>query len=134
MKKILQYLSLPFLALTAFSCTSEPLVFDHEQQAFETRSDMILIEAIMPQASTADEEIYIIGAFNGGESAIGNATYKMTHSTTIASKWGVYLNPSAFQGGKTLADGFTFHSVQQGAERSPLGDPVTHTLTIGPGE
>ena len=134
MKKILQYLSLPFLALTAFSCTSEPLVFDHEQQAFETRSDMILIEAIMPQASTADEEIYIIGAFNGGESAIGNAAYKMTHSTTIASKWGVYLNPSAFQGGKTLADGFTFHSVQQGAERSPLGEPVTHTLSIGPGE
>ena len=134
MKKILQYLSLPFLAMLAYSCTSEPLVFDHEQQAFETRSDMILIEGIMPQASTAEEEIYIIGAFNGGESAIGDAAYKMTHSSTVASKWGVYLNPSSFKDGKTLADGFTFHSVQQGGERSPLGEAVTHTLTIGPGE
>ena len=134
MKKILQYLTLPLAALAAFSCTSEPLSFDHEQQAFETRSDMILIEAIMPQATTAEEEIYIIGAFNGGESAVGNSAYRMTHSTAIASKWGVYLNPSAFQGGNTLADGFTFYSVQQGEERSPLGEKVTHTATIGAGQ
>ena len=132
MKKILRYIA---LGLVASACApTEPLTFDHEQRAFELRNGAILIEGIMPQASMADEEIYIIGAFNGGEAAIGNPEYLMTHSTTIPSKWGVYVDPSHFQGGKTLADGFTFYSVQQGGERSPRNEEVSHRLTVGPGE
>ncbi|MBO4454989.1 MAG: starch-binding protein [Bacteroidales bacterium] len=134
MKKILKYSVLAGLALAAVSCAKEPLVFDHEQQAFDTASDKILIEAIMPQATMADDEIYIIGDFNGGEAAIGNPAYKMLHSGTVPSKWGVYLNPSAFQGGKDLIDGFTFYNVQQGMERSPLGDAVKHTAALYAGQ
>ena len=134
MKRIISFLSIPVLALAA-SCTPElEIQFAHEKQAFETRSNMILLECIMPQASAQDEEIYIIGDFNGGEAAIGNPDYLMTHSDVITSKWGVYLDPSRFQGGKTLADGFTFYSVQQGLERSPKNEDVLHKLSIGAGE
>ena len=134
MKRILTYLTLPVLALVASCVPKEDIEFAHEQRAFELRDNKILVEAIMPQASTFDEEIYIIGAFNGGEAAIGNPDYLMTHSETISSKWGIYLDPSRFQGGKTLADGFTFYSVQQGLERSPLNEDVLHKLSIGTGE
>ena len=134
MKRIISFLSIPVLALAA-SCTPElEIQFAHEKQAFETRSNMILLECIMPQASAQDEEIYIIGDFNGGEAAIGNPDYLMTHSDVITSKWGVYLDPSRFQGGKTLADGFTFYSVQQGLERSPKNEDVLHKLNIGAGQ
>ena len=134
MKKILKYSVLAGLAIASSSCVQDPLEFDHEKQAFETAAGKILIEAIMPQATMADDDIYIIGDFNGREAAVGNAAYKMQHSETIPSKWGVYLDPSSFQGGKSLADGFSFCSVQQGMERSPRGEEVWHRLTIGPGE
>ncbi len=134
---------LPALAVASLSCTkTEEIVFDHELQAFESREGKILIEAIMPQASTADEEIYIVGAFNGyvapeeGEEApeYKNPEFLMERSAVIPQKWGIYLDPSSFVGGKTLADGFTFISVKQGEERGPKGDRVSHTLAIGPGE
>ena len=134
MKRIISYLSIPVLALAASCVQKEEIEFSHEKQAFETRNNMILVEGIMPQASVASEEIYIIGAFNGGEAAIGNPDYLMTHSETITAKWGIYLDPSRFQGGKTLADGFTFYSVQQGIERGPKNEDVLHKLTIGTGE
>ena len=135
MKRIASYLTIPALLLAAASCApKEEIEFAHEAQAFETRSDRILVEAILPQATAADDEVYIIGDFNGGEAAVGNAAYKLTRSSVITAKWGVYLDPSAFQGGKTLADGFTFYNVQQGLERSPKNEDVLHTLTIGPGE
>ena len=134
MKRIISYLSIPVLALAASCVPKEEIVFNHEERAFDTRSNMILVEGIMPQASVASEEIYIIGDFNGGEAAIGNPDYLMTHSDVITSKWGIYLDPTRFQGGKTLADGFTFYSVQQGLERSPKNEDVSHKLTIGTGE
>ena len=135
MKRILSYLTIPALFLAAASCMpKEEIKFAHEEQAFETRSDRILVEAILPQATAADDEVYIIGAFNGNDAAIGNAAYKLTRSTAIPAKWGVYVDPSAFQGGKTLADGFTFYNVQQGLERGPKNEDVSHKLTIGPGE
>ena len=135
MKRILSYLTIPALFLAAASCApKEEIEFAHEAQAFETRSDRILVEAILPQATAADDEVYIIGAFNGNDAAVGNAAYKMTRSTVIPAKWGVYLDPAAFQGGKTLADGFTFYNVQQGLERGPKNEDVSHKLTIGPGE
>ncbi|MBR1570881.1 MAG: starch-binding protein [Bacteroidales bacterium] len=135
MKKILSYLTIPVLAALAASCMQkEPIEFSHEKQAFQTQAGKILVEAILPQATTQDEEVYIIGPFNGEDAAIGNPSYRMTRSETITSKWGVYLDPSTFQGGKTLADGFTFYSVQQGYERSSRNEAVSHTLTIGTGE
>ena len=135
MKRILSYLTIPALFLAAASCAPrEEIQFAHEAQAFDTRSDRILVEAILPQATAADDEVYIIGAFNGGEAAVGNSAYRLTRSVAIPAKWGVYVDPSAFQGGKTLADGFTFFNVQQGIERGPKNEDVSHKLTIGVGE
>ena len=135
MKRILSYLTIPALFLAAAACApKEEIKFAHEEQAFDTRSDRILVEAILPQATAADDEVYIIGAFNGGEAAVGNSAYRLTRSVAIPAKWGVYVDPSAFQGGKTLADGFTFYNVQQGLERSSKNEDVSHTLTIGVGE
>ena len=135
MKRILSYLTIPALFLAAASCAPrEEIQFAHEAQAFDTRSDRILVEAILPQATAADDEVYIIGAFNGGEAAVGNSAYRLTRSVAIPAKWGVYVDPSAFQGGKTLADGFTFFNVQQGLERGPKNEDVSHKLTIGVGE
>ena len=132
MKRIITYFSI--LALAAACSPQLEIEFAHEQQAFETRADRILVEAILPQATAATDEVYIVGAFNGGEAAIGNASYLLTRSESITAKWGVYLDPAAFAGGSTLADGFTFYNVQQGYERSSRNEAVTHTLTIGPGE
>ena len=135
MKRILSYLTIPALFLAAAACApKEEITFAHEEQAFDTRSDRILVEAILPQATAADDEVYIIGAFNGGEAAVGNSAYRLTRSAAIPAKWGVYVDPSAFQGGKTLADGFTFFNVQQGIERGPKNEDVSHILTIGLGE
>ena len=135
MKRIISYLTIPALFLAAASCApKEEIEFAHEAQAFDTRSDRILVEAILPQATAADDEVYIIGAFNGGEAAVGNSAYRLTRSVAIPAKWGVYVDPSAFQGGKTLADGFTFFNVQQGIERGPKNEDVSHKLTIGVGE
>lgn len=134
MKRIISFLTIPALFLAASCVPKEEIEFAHEAQAFDTRSDRILVEAILPQATAADDEVYIIGAFNGNEAAIGNPNYLLTRSVAIPAKWGVYLDPAAFQGGKTLADGFTFYNVQQGLERSPKNEDVTHTLTIGTGE
>ena len=134
MKRFFTYLILPVLALAASCAKTDPVDFAHEQQAFKTLSDKILLEVIMPQASASTDEIYIVGAFNGGEAAIGNASYLMTHSETITSKWGIYLDPAQFQGGKTLADGFTFYNVEQGYERSSRNEAVSHKLTIGAGQ
>jgi len=135
MKRILSYLTIPALFLAAASCMpKEEIEFAHEAQAFDTRSDRILVEAILPQATAADDEVYIIGAFNGGEAAVGNSAYRLTRSVAIPAKWGVYVDPAAFQGGKTLADGFTFYNVQQGIERGPKNEDVLHKLTIGTGE
>ena len=136
MKKLFRYLALPLVAMTALAACDdeEEIVFDHERQAFSTQSGKLLLEVIMPQATAVDEEIYIIGDFNGGEQAIGNPSYLMSHSDVVPQKWGIYIDPNAFQGGRTLRDGFTFYSVQQGLERSPLNEDVSHTTTIGTGE
>ena len=135
MKRVLKYLALSALAVVSASCLNrEELSFRHEEQAFQTQPDKILVEVIMPQASATTDDIYIIGAFNGGEESIGDPVYRMVHSETITSKWGIYVDPSMYVGGKTLADGFTFYSVQQGYERSSKNEPVVHKLTIGPGE
>ena len=133
MKRFLKYLTVPVLALVASCAPQLEIEYAHEARAQPAKDGFILVEGIMPQATAVDEEIYIVGAFNGNEAAIGNASWLMTHSETITSKWTIYLDPAKCTGG-TLADGFTFYSVQQGYERSSRNEPVLHTLTIGPGE
>ena len=140
MNKKLYSLLLTLLALTGMisSCSkSEDIVFDHERQQFETRADRILLEFIVPFGTTANEEIYIIGPFNGnaltpdeeGKYAdpVLDDTYKLTKAEKSDIKWGVYLDPAAFQNGKTLADGFRFYSTSQGNE-AQLGATAVYAV------
>ena len=129
-------LMLGLLTLTGLltGCKSdEDITFDHERQQFETRADRILLEFIAPFGTTADEEIYITGAFNGEEEAVGNPQYLLTKAPNNNIKWGIYLDPSTFVGGKSLADGFRFYSKNQGKEFTTAGDEALHTDNPGIG-
>ena len=136
MKKKIYSLFLTLLAVTGFmsSCSNkEDIVFDHERQQFETRADRILLEYIAPFGTTPKEEIYIVGEFNGGEEAIGNPAYLLTKAEKSDVKWGIYLDPSTFVGGKTLSDGFAFYSKTQGKEYSINGEEAVHNDNPGVG-
>ena len=136
MNKKIYSLLLTLLAFTGLmsSCSSnEDIVFDHERQQFETRADRILLEFIAPFGTTADEEIYITGAFNGEDEAVGNPLYLLSQAPNSNVKWGIYLDPSTFVGGKTLADGFRFYSKNQGKEFTTAGEEATHTDNPGVG-
>ena len=129
-------LMLGLLTLTGLltGCKSdEDITFDHERQQFETRADRILLEFIAPFGTTADEEIYITGAFNGEEEAVGNPQYLLTKAPNNNIKWGIYLDPSTFVGSKSLADGFRFYSKNQGKEFTTAGDEALHTDNPGVG-
>ena len=146
MNKKVYSLLLALLALTGVfsSCKSnDDIVFDHERQQFETRADRILLEFIAPFGTTAAEEVYIIGPFNGnaltadedghyGEPALDEA-YKLVKAENSNVKWGVYLDPAAFVGGKTLADGFSFSSKTQGREYTITGEEAIHFDNPGVG-
>ena len=140
MNKKLYSLMLTLLALTGLvsSCSDkEDIVFDHERQQFETRADRILLEYIAPFGTTADEEVYIIGPFNGNaltpneegkyETPVIDEAYKLMKAENSNAKWGIYLDPAAFQNGKTLADGFRFYSATQGHE-ALLGDEAVYAV------
>ena len=136
MNKKIYSLLLTLLAFTGLmsSCSSnEDIVFDHERQQFETRADRILLEFIAPFGTTANEEIYITGAFNGEDEAVGNPQYLLSKAPNSNVKWGIYLDPSTFVGGKTLADGFRFYSKNQGKEFTTAGEEATHTDNPGVG-
>ena len=120
-------LVLPFMGFFSSCSSDEDIIFDHERQQFETRADRILLEFIVPFGTTADEEIYITGPFNGDSTAIGNAAYLLTKAPKSDMKWGIYLDPSTFINGKTLADGFRFYSVSQGKEYTTKGEQAWHT-------
>ena len=136
MNKRLYSLLLAVLTLTGLmtGCKSnDDIVFDHERQQFETRADRILLEFIAPFGTTPNEEIYILGAFNGEEEAIGKEEYKLMAAPTSTAKWGIYLDPSTFVSGKSLADGFYFYSVSQGKELDLNGELAHHTDNPGVG-
>lgn len=131
-----QLLQLVVLVLALGSCSGDDdIIFDHERAAFPTQADKILLEAIVPSSTTADEDIYIVGPFNGLDDAsvIGNSTYKLTPSEEITQKRGIYLDPSAFVSGKTLSDGYHFVSSVQRNEVTVLGDTVIRTESPAPG-
>lgn len=131
MKKIIYLLlTLPFIMLFMGCNGTDDIVFDHEIQQFPVKDNAILLEVIVPTGSLSDDEYYIIGDFNGGEDAIGNPEWQLEKAPESNLKWGIYLTPSSFQNGKTLADGFTFYAKKQGAERSVKNEPVIHTLNV----
>lgn len=131
MKRTLYILSLALAGAFLGSCSEEEIVFDHELPAFETKENSILLEVIAPKETTAAEELYIVGAFNGGEeAAVGNMQWQLEKSTKVDGKYGIYLDPTTFVSGKTLADGYYFVSSESGAERSALGEEVLRTETF----
>ncbi len=96
MNKKLYSLVLALLALTGMmsSCSdNEEIVFPHERQQFPTQADRVLLEFIAPFGTTVDEEIYIVGAFNGDSAAIGQPEFLLTKAPESDVKFGVYLNP-----------------------------------------
>ncbi len=146
MNKKIYSLFLALLALTGVisSCKSnDDIVFDHERQQFETRADRILLEFIAPFGTTVEEEVYIIGPFNGNaltpdeegnydEPTLDEA-YKLVKAEKSNAKWGIYLDPNSFVNGKTLADGFRFYSVSQGQEYTLTGAGAVHNDNPGVG-
>ena len=128
MKKIFNWLML-LPALVFFgACAQEEIVFDHEKPAFEVKDGQILLEVILPSSTKADDIIFISGPFNGGdEVAEADVTWHLERSITNAKKWGIYLDPSKFVDGKTLADGYRFVSVREGEERTAKNEAVNRT-------
>ena len=118
-----------------FACQPKDLAFEHEATQFEPMANAILIELIAPVGTAVDDEIYIFGAFNGldEKSALGDIKWQMEKAPASDKKWGIYLFPSDFQDGKTLADGFSFVSKKAGGERDIKGNPVSHKLTASVG-
>lgn len=111
----------------------EEIVFDIEKPQFPTRDNAILLEVIPPIGTKADDQIYIVGEFNGGEeAAVGNIQWLCEKATDV-DKWGIYLLPSDFVGGKTLADGFYFVSQKDGAERTNKNEDALHKLNVTTG-
>ncbi len=136
MNKKIYSLMLTVLALMGLvsSCSDkDDIVFDHERQQFETRADRILLEFIAPFGTTADEEIYIVGAFNGDSAAIGNEMWLAQKAPKSDVKWGIYLDPNTFETGKNLANGFRFYSVTQGMEYTIGGELAQHMDNPGVG-
>ncbi len=131
MKNILRMAMLffPLLGLMGSCSNDDDIVFDHEKAAFEIQADKVLLEVIPPSTTAADEDVYIVGAFNGqdDESVIGNDQWKLTPSEVISQKRGIYLDPKTFVDGKTLADGYHFVSSKQRNEVSALGAEVNRT-------
>ena len=132
MKKIIYWLfMLPLFALLNGCDDTDTIIFDDELPQFEIKANAILLEVIMPKGSAADDEYYIVGDFNGGaEAAVGNLEWQLEKATGSESKWGIYLLPSTFKDGKTLADGFYFVSASKGEERSVKNEAVVHQLDV----
>ena len=130
-------LNLLLLAIVALfgGCSKEEIVFESELPRFELRPGYQLLEVIMPWGTFADDEIYIVGDFNGGEEkAVGDPRWLLQKAPDTDVKWGIYVNPDDCIGGYTLADGYTFYNVQQGIERTLDDKAVLHHEAPAPGE
>lgn len=129
MKKIFNYsiLLITSMLLALTGCKKEELVFDHELPQFETKADAILLEVIMPSGTKAEDVIYMVGDFNP------EAKLLLTKAEKSDKKWGVYVTAADFAEGKSLMDGFTFVSENEGEERDVFQKPVVHTLNAAYG-
>lgn len=136
MKKNILWLFALLMPFVLGSCgNDEEIVFDHELPQFEIRDGKILLEVLVPQSTKADDELFISGAFNGGddEAVLGKAEYQLIKAENNNVKWGIYLDPAKFVAGKTLADGFHFVSKREGGERTVFGKDSVHTVSPQPG-
>lgn len=129
MKK-LNIFGLFLLMLTFFTgCKEETIVLTSELPQFETREGLMLLEGIVPYGTGINDQVYIYGAFNGGEEAIGNPEWLLQRGNPqsgVPAKFGIYLNPNSFVNGKTLADGYSFYNIQSGQEVDLEGNVVWH--------
>lgn len=94
MKKNILWLLFILLPLFLGGCNNdEEIVFDHERPQFELREGQILLEVIMPQSTAADDEIFISGDFNGGDSlAMLNSKWQLIKAENSDIKWAIYIN------------------------------------------
>ena len=116
-----------FIGLTMLftGCKPEELVFEHEKPQFDTKGNAILLEVIVPAGTSAKDQIYIVGAFNGMDTTqYENPDFILTKAENNDAKFGIYLYPEDFVAGKSLADGFLFVSKQFGIE----APAVAHTI------
>lgn len=125
MKKFL-YLFFPLLFLFV-GCNEEKIVNESEPPLFPLREGYELLEVTVPDDTSPNDKIYIIGEFNGGEDAIGNPIWLLERARDYDNKFGIYLDPETFLNGKTLAEGYTFYNTRLGFERNLKGEPVTNT-------
>ena len=127
MKKYIFNILALLAVLVMTGCSKDEIVFESELPQFETREGYQLLEVIMPPGTGVDDNIYIVGEFNGGlEAALSNPQWELQKSPTSDYKWGIYLDPSTFVNGKTLADGYYFYNKQQREERTALNQEVMH--------
>ena len=133
MKKIFKYAMISLGLAAACSCAQEEILFDHEQPAFETRDELVLIEAIMPTSTASDDAIYICGDFNNGSAAVDNINYQLEKSETVNGKWAIYLDPAEFVSGTSLEDGFWFYSKRDRREVTMKGEEALHKINAQPG-
>ncbi|MBQ0137494.1 MAG: hypothetical protein KBS40_05790 [Bacteroidales bacterium] len=103
------------MMLTA--CKQSELVFDYENPQFETKANAILLEVVVPAGTSASDNIYMIGAVNGGTvETYENPDYLLQKASKTDYVFGIYLYPEDFAPGTSLADGFRFVSSIQGDE------------------
>ena len=135
MKKICNWLVFMVIAFLAMGCSKrEEIVFDHEKPAFEIKDGKILLEVIVPSTTKDNDIIYISGPFNGGDEVAENdVTWHLEKSARNDKKWGIYLDPSTFVQGKTLADGYRFVSAREGEERTARNEAVDRKESPAPG-
>ena len=122
LKKYLWLLIVAFLP-ALISCGRQEIVFDYELEHFSLQEGKILLEVVVPTSTQPDDEIYVIGAFNGGMDAVGQDAYRLTVHPNTNAKWGVYLDANT-----NLSGGFWFYSKSQREERLLKGDSIVHTV------
>ena len=122
--------SLLLLLMACFtSCKEDDIVLTSELPQFELREGLMLLEVIVPYGTGINDDVYIVGDFNGGLDAVGDPTWRLERgnpATGVPAKFGIYLNPSTFMNGKTLADGYYFYDIQKGPEKNIDNEPVLH--------
>ena len=110
-------------------CKEEAITFTSELPQFETRDGLMLLEAIVPYGTGINDQVYIVGEFNGGLDAVGDPQWLLERGNPpsgVPAKFGIYLNPSTFVNGKTLADGYYFYDIQKGPEKNIDNEPILH--------
>ena len=122
MKSFVRYSGVILLTVLVFGCKKESDDKDSPSQ------EPFTVEVTLPDDTAQTDEVYIIGAFNGGqEYALGNPLWKLTGTALNRS---IVLDPATFIGGKTLADGWWFQSPTRGMEVTSDGAAVVRNREL----